>query len=93
MKRIYWKNLIYNYTIRYWYKFIYCKPGWKHYYCDKRIWDLKKLVEIWASFLPELDDVMRKVTTKDSAITTIVSTHTDQKMYKGGKVIAMKKTT
>ena len=69
---------------------------WKdlHYCYHPRLWTWEQIAECrkaMASFLPKLDDVIRRVTAKDDAITTVVSTNTDQKMYKGGKVVAIKK--
>lgn len=120
--KIYWKKLIWNYTIRYWWKLIHltycvsCKNSyikklvnvkdakhkrdiffWDNYHSkrDKKIWNSKqeaKCLEAWASFLPKLDDLIRKTTARDNAITTVISTQANQKMYKGGKVIAMRKS-
>ena len=71
---------------------------WDNYWSrmDKKMWNSKqmdKAAEAWASFLPKLDNVIRRVTAKDNAITTVVSSQADQKMYKGGKVIAIRKST
>ena len=121
--KIYWRKLIWNYTIRYWWKLTHfiiyyasCKSSyikklidakddkhkgdvffWDNYHCktDKKIWNSKqeaKCMEAWASFLPKLDDVLRRATARDSALTTTVVAQVDQKVYKGGKVVAMKKT-
>lgn len=98
--KIYWKIIIWNFTILPWLKLIHCRKSayWREtngiYW--NWIWNSKqeaKCMEAWASLLPKLDDVIRRVTAKDDAITTVVSTQADQKMYKSGKVIAIKKTT
>ncbi len=95
--KIYWKRLIWNCIILPWAKLIYCRKSayWKElngiYW---RMWNSKQMnaaAKAWASFLPKLDDVIRKVTTKDNAITTTVSTTVDQKIYKGGKVVAIRR--
>ncbi len=97
--KIYWKKLIWVYVFRHLRRLIHYRKSayWKaNHGCDDWIWNSKqeaKCMEAWASLLPKLDDVIRRVTAKDNAITTVVSTSVDQKMYKGGKVIAIKKTT
>lgn len=121
--KIHWKNLIWNYTIRYWWKLTHlmycvgCKNSyikklvsakdnkykgnilfWDNYHSkrNKKMWNSKQMAECeraMASFLLKLDDLMRKITTGDNITTTVVSTDTDQKMYKGGKVIAIRKIT
>ena len=97
--KIYWKKLIWNYTIRYWRNLIYFRKSafWKsRNHCDKQIWNSTQWAaceKAMASLLPKLDDVIRRITAKDNAITTVASISVDQKMYKGGKVIAIKKTT
>lgn len=50
--KIYWKNLIFNYTGRYWYLFKYYKHGlhkskWKgFYYPGKKFWNSRQEVEL-----------------------------------------------
>lgn len=97
--KIYWKRLIWVYVFRHLWRLIYYRKSayWKvNHGCYDWIWNSDqeaKCMEALASLLPKLDDVIRRVTTEDDAITTVVSTQADQKMYKGGKVIAMKKVT
>lgn len=99
--KIYWKIVIWNFTIRYWnmlIAFLYQKDAiWQdlHYCYNRRMWNSKQWADCekaFASLLPKLDDIIRRVTAKDDTITTIVSTGADQKMYKSGKVIAMRKS-
>lgn len=98
--KIYWKILIWNFTVLPWLKLIHYRKSdywkvnhsiyWNWMWTPKRKADCAKAM---ASLLPKLDDVIRRVTAKDNAITTIVSTSIDQKVYKSGKVIAVKKIT
>jgi len=46
--KIYWKNLIWNYTGRYWckLKFRGKSKSWKNYYCTKLIWNSKQKIEL-----------------------------------------------
>ena len=120
--KIYWKKLIWSYTIRYWWILIHfmccisCKNDyikklfdvkdgkhkgdtlfWSNYHSrrDKKIWNSKQMAECqktMAEFLLRLDDVIRRATERDSHLTTVVSTTADQKIYKGGKVVAMEKS-
>jgi len=120
--KIYWKNLIWNYTIRYWWnlthlitmlcyeniqyakKLIDAKDAkhkgdmlfWDNYWDRrfKKAWNSKQKAECekaMASFLPKLDAMLRKVTA-NIAVTTLVSTKEDQKIYKDGKVVALRKS-
>lgn len=97
--KIYWKRLIWVYVFRHLYKLIHYRKSeyWKvNHGCRDWIWNSKQWAECeeaMASFLPKLDDVIRRVTAKDSHIITSVSTMADQKIYNSGKVVAMKKTT
>ena len=97
--KIYWKKLIWVYVFRHLWRLIHYRKSayWKvNHGCDDWIWNSKqeaKCMEAWASFLPKLDDVLRRATARDSALTTTVAAQMDQKVYRGGKVIAMKKTT
>lgn len=96
--KIYWKKLIWLHTIKYWRRLIHFRKSAFEkdcLGCYDWVWNSKqetKCMESLTSFLPKLDDVIRKVTAKDNAITTIVSTQADRKMYKNGKVIAMRKS-
>lgn len=97
--KIYWRRLIWVYIIRHLYKLIYHHKSehWKvNHGLRDWIWNSKQWVECeeaMASFLPKLDDVLRKATTRDNALTTAVTTMADQKVYKDGKVIAIKSLT
>ncbi len=95
--KIYYKILMWNCIVLPWLKLIHRHKSahWKElngiYW---RMWNSKQMAEgarAMAEFVKELDDVIRRVTTKDDAITTIVSTSIEQKTYKGGKAIAVKK--
>ena len=97
--KIYWKNLIWNCVVLPYLKLIhhYKSAWWKEtngiYW---HMWNSKQMdaaAKAWASFLPKLDDLLRKHTAKDIAITTVTSTKTEQRVYKGGKVVAIKKAT
>ena len=97
--RIYWKILVWNCVVLPWSKLIYYRKSaiWKElngiYW---RMWNQKQMdgaAKAWASLLPDLDDMIRRVTAEDNHIITSVSTTTDQKIYNSGKVVAMKKTT
>lgn len=96
--KIYWKKLIWLYTIRYWRRLIHFRKSAfekDRLGCYDWIWNSKQEAECMkaiASLLPKLDDVIRRVTAKDDAITTIVSTQADQKIYKSGKVIVIRKS-
>lgn len=96
--KIYWKKLIWVYVFRHLYRLIYYRKSeyWKvNHGLRDWVWNSKQWTECekaMASLLPRLDDVIRKVTAKDNAITTVVSTNIDHKAYKSGKVILMKKS-
>lgn len=46
--KIYWKNLIWNYTGRYWWKLkCFCKNlPYKNFWCCKRVWNSKQKAEL-----------------------------------------------
>ena len=59
------------------------------------MWNFKQIAECkkaMASFLSELDDIIRKITAKDRVIVTTVLTEKEQKAYNSGKVIAIKRS-
>ncbi len=97
--KIYWKKLIWVYVFRHLYRLIHYRKSeyWKvNHGCRDWIWNSKQWAECeksMASFLPKLDDVIRKATAKDNHIITSISTATDQKIYYSGKVVAINKTT
>lgn len=97
--KIYWKRLIWVYVFKHLWRLInYHKSCyWKTTHgCYDWIWNSKQWADCereMASLLPKLDDVMRRATVKDNALTVAVMTQADKKIYKNGKVIVIKKST
>jgi hypothetical protein len=54
--KIYWKNLIWNYTVRYWFKLKLRgkSKSWKNYYCTKLVWNSKQKAELEKKIREEL---------------------------------------
>ncbi len=64
--RIYWKNLIWNYTIRYWWKlkFLFRSRPFKNFYCSKLVWNSKqkaRLEKAMTEFLSALDGAKKSL--------------------------------
>lgn len=41
MDKIYWRNLLWNHTIRFWYLWKYKHSPWKGFFCTSRYWSFK----------------------------------------------------
>jgi len=55
--KIYWKNLIWNHTGRYWWKlkFIRKSKPWKKFYCSKLVWNSRQKAKLEKKIEEELE--------------------------------------